>query len=67
VAYWLKARTVEPETHLLLANSSETTFVSRQQLGKHVTMATDMPATTDVLLKMVFYTLSVKSGYKKDN
>jgi hypothetical protein len=26
-----------------------------------------MPATTDVLLKMVFYTLSVKSGYKKDN
>jgi hypothetical protein len=30
VAYLFKARTVEPEKQLLLANSSETTFISRQ-------------------------------------
>jgi hypothetical protein len=30
VAYFLKARTVEPEKQPLLANGSETTFVSRQ-------------------------------------
>jgi hypothetical protein len=30
VAYLLKARTVEPEKHPLLANGSEATFVSRQ-------------------------------------
>jgi hypothetical protein len=30
VAYLLKARTVEPEKHPLLANGSETTFVSGQ-------------------------------------
>jgi hypothetical protein len=30
VAYFLKARTVEPEKQPLLANSSGTTFVSRQ-------------------------------------
>jgi hypothetical protein len=31
VAYLLKARTVEPEKQPLLANGSETTFVSRQR------------------------------------
>jgi hypothetical protein len=32
VAYLLKTRTVEPEKQLLLANGSETTFISRQWL-----------------------------------
>jgi hypothetical protein len=31
VAYLLEARTVEPEKQPLLVNSSETTFISRQQ------------------------------------
>jgi hypothetical protein len=31
VAYFLKARTVEPEKQPLLANGSEITFASRQQ------------------------------------
>jgi hypothetical protein len=34
VAYLLKARTVEPEKHPLLANGPETTLVSRQQPRK---------------------------------
>jgi hypothetical protein len=41
VAYLLKTRTTEPEKQLLPAKSSETTFLSRQQLGKHVPAATD--------------------------
>jgi hypothetical protein len=39
VAYLLKARTVEPEKQPLLTNGSETKFVSRQRLGKHVLVA----------------------------
>jgi hypothetical protein len=35
LAYLLKARTVESEKHPLLANDSETTFVSKQRnIGK---------------------------------
>jgi hypothetical protein len=44
VTYFLKARTVEPEKQLLLANVSETAFVSRQRLRKHVSAATDTHA-----------------------
>jgi hypothetical protein len=51
VAYFLKARTAEPEKQPLLANGSETIFVSRQRLGKHVTTATDTGATIEVRLK----------------
>jgi hypothetical protein len=40
VAYLRKAKTLETENLPLLANGSETTFVSRQRLGKHD------PATT---------------------
>jgi hypothetical protein len=67
VAYLLKARTVEPEAQPLLANGSETTFVSRQWLGKHVPVATDMHAIREVLLEKVFSTWSVQRGYKEGN
>jgi hypothetical protein len=62
VAYLLKARTVEP----LLANGTETTFVSRQQLDKHVPAATDTHVSVKVLLERVFYTLSVQRCYEED-
>jgi hypothetical protein len=64
VAYWLKVVTVEPEKQPLLANGSDTTFVSRQRLGKHVTAATDTHATIEVLLETVVSTLSVQRVYK---
>jgi hypothetical protein len=67
VAYLLKARTVEPEKQPLLTNGPETTFVSRQRLGKHVPGVTDTHATIEVLLETVFSTRSVQSGYKEDN
>jgi hypothetical protein len=54
VAYLLKSRTVKPEKQPLLANGSETTFVFRQRLGKHVPAATDTLATIEVLLETVF-------------
>jgi hypothetical protein len=54
----LNARTVEPEKQPLLANGSETTFVSTQRLGKHIAVATDMHATIEVLLETVFSTRS---------
>jgi hypothetical protein len=41
MTYLLKARIVEPEKQPLLANGSETTFVSRQRLGKHIPAATN--------------------------
>jgi hypothetical protein len=41
MAYMLKARTVEPEEQPLLADGSETIFVSMQRPGKHVPAATD--------------------------
>jgi hypothetical protein len=56
LAYLLKARTVEPQKHPLFANGSETTFVSRQRL-KHIPAATDMQATTEVLLETEFSTV----------
>jgi stage III sporulation protein SpoIIIAA len=58
---------VEPEKQPLLANGSETTFVSKQRLGKHVPAATDTHATIEELLETVFYTRSVQRGYKEDN
>jgi hypothetical protein len=60
VAYLLKARTVVPEKQPLLANGSETTFVSRQRLSKHDPAATDKHATIKVLLETVFYPIHVK-------
>jgi hypothetical protein len=45
VAYLLKVRTVAPDEQPLLANGSETTFVSKQRLGKHVPAATVRHAT----------------------
>jgi hypothetical protein len=62
-----KARTVEPENQPLLENGSETTFVSRQWLGKHVAAATDMHSIIEVLLETVFSTRSVQRVYKEDN
>jgi hypothetical protein len=55
VPYLLKARIVEPEKQPLLANGSETTFVSMQQLGKHVPAATDTHTTIKILLETVFF------------
>jgi hypothetical protein len=54
VAYLPKARAVEPEKQPLLANGFETTFVSRQRLGKHLLAATDTHTTIEVLLGKVF-------------
>jgi hypothetical protein len=45
----------------------ETTFISRQRLGKHVTAATDNHATIEVLLETVFFTRYVQRSYKEDN
>jgi hypothetical protein len=67
VAYLLKARTVEPEKQPLLANGSETTFVSRQRPGEHVATTTDLRATIEVLLETVLFTQSVESCYKEVN
>jgi hypothetical protein len=67
VAYLLKAKTVEPEKQPLLANSFETTFISRQQLSKHVPTETDTHATIQVLLETVLSTWSVQRGYKENN
>jgi hypothetical protein len=66
VVYLFKARTVEPEKQTLLANGSETAFVSRQRLGKHVPAATDTHATIQVSLETVFSTRAVQRGYKED-
>jgi hypothetical protein len=67
VAYLLKARTVEPEKQPLLANGSETTFVSIQRLGKQVPAAMDTHVTIEVLLEILFSTRSVQRRYKEDN
>jgi hypothetical protein len=66
VAYLRKARFVEPEKQPLLANGSETTFVSKRRLGKYVPTATDKRATIEVLLETVFSTRSVQRGYKEE-
>jgi hypothetical protein len=50
----------------MLASCHETTFVSRQRLGKHVPAATDTHATIEVLLETVFSTRSVRRGYKEE-
>jgi hypothetical protein len=67
MTYLLKVRTVEPEKQPLLANGSETTFVSRQRLGKHISAETDSHATIEVLLETVSSTRSVQRGYKEDS
>jgi hypothetical protein len=66
VAYKLKAKTMEREKQPLLANGFETTFVSRQRLGKHVPAATDMHATIEVLLETVLSAWSVQRSCKED-
>jgi hypothetical protein len=48
-------------------NGSETAFISRQQLGKHITATTDTHATIEALLEMVFSTRSIQRGYNEDN
>jgi hypothetical protein len=67
VSYLLKARTVESQKQPLLPNGSETTFISRPRLGKHVHAVTDKHATIEVMLETVFSTRSVQRGYKEDN
>jgi hypothetical protein len=67
VTYLLKARTVEADKQPLVPNGSETTFVARQWLCKHIPAATDMHATIEVLLETVFSTRSLHRGYKEDN
>jgi hypothetical protein len=58
---------VEPEKEPLPAYGSQTAFVSRQRLGKHVPAATDTYANVEVLLETVFFTRSVQRSYKEDN
>jgi hypothetical protein len=48
---------VEPEKQPLLANGSETTFVSRQRFGKHAPPATDKYKIIEVLLETAFSTV----------
>jgi hypothetical protein len=67
VTYLLIARTVDPEKQPLLANGSESTFVSMQRLGKHILAATDTQSTVEVLSEMVLSTHSVQKDYKEDN
>jgi hypothetical protein len=67
VAYLLKARIMDLEKHPLLTNGSETTFVSRRQLGKHVPGATDNHTTTEVLLETVFSIRPIQRGYREKN
>jgi hypothetical protein len=67
VAYLLKAKTVKPHKQPSLANGSETAFVSRQRLSKHVSAAMDKPAAIEVLLETVFFSRSVRRGYKEDD
>jgi hypothetical protein len=67
MAYLLKARIVEPEEEPLLANGSETTFVSKQSLGKHVPAAMHKHATIKALLETMYSIRSVERGYKEDN
>jgi hypothetical protein len=59
VAYFLKARTVNPEEPLP-ANGSQP-FVSRQRRGKNVPTVTDTHATTVVLLETAISTQSVQT------
>jgi hypothetical protein len=66
VAYVLKARTVAPERQPLLKNDSETTFVSRQRLDKHVPVATDTHETIEVLLETVFSARNCKDSWGKE-
>jgi hypothetical protein len=66
VEYLLRARTVELGKQLLLANSSDITFISRQWLGKHVLMASEKHATIEVLLETVFSNWPLQRDYKKD-
>jgi hypothetical protein len=63
----LKAGIVQPEKQPLLANGSETTFISRQRIDKHVPAATDTHAKIEVLLETVFSTRSMQRSYKEDN
>jgi hypothetical protein len=42
----------------------EETSTARQQLGKQVSLATDMEATTEELLGMMFSIRPMQSGYK---
>jgi hypothetical protein len=65
VADMLKARTVEPDKLPLLANGSQPTFVSWQRLGKHIRVATDTHATTEVLLATKLSTRAVQTGCKE--
>jgi hypothetical protein len=56
-----------PEKQPLRANGSETIFVSRQQLSKHVPAATYTHATIEVLLETMFPTWFVSRGDKGDS
>jgi hypothetical protein len=61
-----KVRTMEPKEQPLLANGSETAFISRQRLGKHVPATTDTHVTIEVLFETALSTRSVQTGYKED-
>jgi hypothetical protein len=56
---------VAPEIQPLLANGSETTFLSKKLLGKHILEATDAYATIEVLLKTMFLLGPCKGAMRK--
>jgi hypothetical protein len=57
---------VEPEKQPLLANGSETTFISRQRLNKDVLVAVDTHVTIEVLLETACSTRFLQRGHKED-
>jgi hypothetical protein len=65
VAYLLKPSIVEPEKQSLLANGSETTFVSRQRLSKKKIRGNRYAYNNRGIV--VFSTHPVPRGDKKDN
>jgi hypothetical protein len=67
VAYLLKARTVEPEKQLLLANSSLNTPTARQWFSScHLITARDAHTTMEEWLNVVFSGQSVPRLCEKD-
>jgi hypothetical protein len=62
VAYLLKARTVEPEKQPLLANGSESAFVSTQRRSKHISAATNPDATIKELCFLLVRAEGLQAG-----
>jgi hypothetical protein len=65
VTYLLKVGTVVTEEQLMLANGSETTFISRQWFSKHIPTAMDTHAIIQVARNGVFYSSLCKGVMRR--